>query len=268
MSTPKVVIILVAYEPDRAMLRNWSEAVSQGVPLRIWDNTPHAFDGWKDFPNLNVDSAGHNMGLGPAIKCLLTKLHAEKHGDTALYFDQDADWSVDTYQWVMAKNQVSLWNQEADTHRLVGLRGGKQPANLIGARTMFTNGMMLPVGPTLELMNRYDPYFLECVDYQLCYKAKVSGWHLFRLDGCPHLFHDAVNPYMEIKIGAKFYRKRIYPRSRNHRFLLNLLALAFETILRFDFVYLWVFLRNVLTHVTYRTWFNAIWHLRPSVRQI
>jgi len=267
MNSPEVGIIMVAYSPNTSMLSSWSEAVRQGVPLRIWDNTPQGFGGWMDYPNLVVYSSGSNIGLGPAIKCLLTKLQAESQWVNALYFDQDADWSALTYRWVvevMKKNSMGLGSKSP---QLIGIRGGPHPTNPVKVRTMFTNGMIFPVGPVLKLMNRYQPYFLECVDYQLCYKANLSGWSLFQIDGCPELFHDASRPFLELKIGSNIYRKRIYPPGRSRRFLLNLGALSMEALFRFDFNYLWVFLRNVLTHLAYRTWFDALWYLRPSVRQ-
>lgn len=271
MNPMNLVVVLIAYYPDRDALKAWSEAAQRGVPLRIWDNTPGGCQVQDEFPSLEFLGTGHNLGVGPALKRLLNELQEQGLWDKALYLDQDAEWTITTYQWAAALHDSLLIDLEKDNNALVGLCGGcRSDGNqkaLAPVRIMMTNGMIFPIKETAALLNTYNPFFMECVDYQVCYRAKLRGWALFVAQGCPDLKHDPTRPSIAWSNGIRTFHKRIYPSGRGRRFLLNLAVLALHAFSRLNFPYLWVFLRNILTHVAYRTWFDAVWYLRASGRQ-
>jgi hypothetical protein len=271
MKPMKLVVILVAYYPDRESLVLWSKALQQGVPLRIWDNTPGGCRYKDEFTTLAFMGTGDNLGLGPALQRLLNALRLEGHWDKALYWDQDACWTFASYQWAIALHETLPDDLGCGNKILVGIQGGKVPdsssSRLVPVRILMTNGMVVPLTESEVLLSSYRPFRMECVDYQLCYKANLIGWVLYAAFGCPDLEHDPTQPSLVWSNGARNFHKRIYPEGRSRQFLLNLAALSLHAASRLKFIYFGVFLRNLLTHLAYRTWFDVVWCLRPSGRQ-
>ncbi len=271
MNKVNLVVVIIAYYPEREALLGWSKAVKQGAPVRIWDNTPGGCLFKDEFPTLEFLGTGVNLGVGPALQNLLTYLQHEGLWDKALYWDQDAQWTFESYQWALTLHSQYSAELYSYNNIILGLQSRKASESisprLSSIRIMMTNGMVFPIQHSVDLLNSFTPYFLECVDYQICYRASLHGWALVTAYGCPGLKHDPTLPSLVWSSGSKFYRKRIYPLGRSQQFLLNLTALAFAALTRRNLPYLRIFLRNILTHIAYRTWFNALWYLRPSGRQ-
>ena len=271
MTKGELINLIIAYYPEREALIGWSKAVQQGVPLRIWDNTPGGCKFKEDFPDLIFLSKGVNLGVGPALRELLNELHQEGLWDKALYWDQDAQWTYQTYQWALALHRKFPAELDSNNKILLNLRaevsGGNFTPGLVPTRLMMNNGMVLPVRQGMDLLSSFTPYFMECADYQICYRANLQGWKLMTAYGCPELQHDPTRPSLVWSKGSRTYHKRIYPKGRSSQFLLNLGALALDALRRRNIPYLRIFLRNILTHLAYRAWFNGLWYLRPSGRR-
>lgn len=271
MNKGDLINIIIAYYPEREALSGWALAVQQGAPLRIWDNTPGGCRFKDEFPALVFQGKGVNLGVGPALRLLLNDLLEEGLWDKALYWDQDAQWTYATYQWALALHRKFDNDLSANNKILLSLQAGANgetfPPGLVPTRLMMNNGMVLPVGQGVSLLSSFTPYFMECTDYQICYRASLQNWTLMTAYGCPELKHDPTQPSLVWSNGSKTYRKRIYPKGRSPQFLLNLAALALNALTRRNLPYLRIFLRNILTHIAYRTWFNALWYLRPSGRR-
>ena len=271
MNQGNLINIIIAYYPEREALLVWSKAVQQGAPLRIWDNTPGGCRFKDEFPSLMFKGNGVNLGVGPALRLLLNDLLEEGLWDKALYWDQDAQWTYATYQWALALHQKFDAALNSHNKTLLSLQAGKAgekvPLQPVPTRLMMNNGMVLPVLQGMNLLRSFTPYFMECTDYQLCYKASLHGWTLVTAYGCPELKHDPTEPSLAWSMGSKIYRQRIYPKGRSSQFLRNLAALALNALIRRNLPYLRIFLRNILTHILYRAWFNALWYLRPSGRR-
>ena len=182
MNQGNLINIIIAYYPEREALSRWALAVQEGAPVRIWDNTPGGCRFKDEFPSLVFLGNGVNLGVGPALRLLLNGLLEEGLWDKALYWDQDAQWTYATYQWALALHQKFDNELNANNKTLLSLQAGKAgetyPLELVPTRLMMNNGMVWPVRQGAALLRSFTPYFMECTDYQICYRASLQGWTL------------------------------------------------------------------------------------------
>lgn len=244
---PTFCICIVTYCPSDICIQRIHQ-LRDKWPVWIFDNTPNGKLYLESSEMVRVFRTGNNEGLGYAMNFLLTVVN--KFGiDCALYFDQDTQYSAVSIEWIsewMVKNAAllnafPLLNFLPDNRRI----NTELACQIVNPVKLLINSGSLYYLPKLKNLGFHNKnWFLECVDFEFCFRLAQRGYGIAHVTGCPDLDHLSEQPTGD--------KHRLYPMKRSFFFILKLLQLSFRALVFGPREYSWIFARNVITHVIHQ----------------
>jgi rhamnosyltransferase len=246
-----MALTTVAYHPEPALFGRLSSALALGIHVWMFDNTPGGSMGIAPLmnePHFHLLHHNHqNKGLGMAMQELMLSAAAAGY-DALLYFDQDTLFEPRTLQWILA------WLQGRGLPAYAAVQFTSEQAVVVPAvaplhpKTLLINSGCLFVAANLKALGGHDPaFFVEAVDYKFCLDAVHKGYQLAQVPTAPGIDHTSLQPAERRQWLGKTYTFRIYPHPRRWQFTISLLRLAFTAATRRQWLYCYVFLRNIGT---------------------
>jgi GT2 family glycosyltransferase len=207
---------LVIYYPEISLLKRIEQMVNLGFNVYVFDNSPFVASNSliiQDNPCINYLTAGKNVGLGYSLTTLCATAYA--HGFTQLLFlDQDTGISTQTLEYITNFHQtVPIESQQQYAAMVFNGQTASEYAVeevclAISSGSLFNLKVLQQVGWHNE------NFFVDCVDYELCLRARRYGFKIGLIRNTPDFDHVTEQPDQTFHLLGKQLLVRRYSTTR------------------------------------------------------
>lgn len=210
--TTGMCIGLVLYNPDQSIIDFIDSISCTGVPTYIFDNSPSSRFQQLQTININYETAGQNLGLGHGLVSICKRAYNDGM-ESLIFFDQDTNFTNNTINFIKNFTSENL-HLKKDYSSITFNNKGKQPSNqdvilAINSGTLFFLENLRKIG-------WHNPsFFVDCVDYEYCFRARQSRFKLMECSCAPEFDHlQSQDADLIGLFGKKFSLFRRYSRQR------------------------------------------------------
>ncbi len=190
--------IIVLYNPDLDILdKNIESIINQIDALWIVDNTPNQniYSRFNNFSNVIYIPLGHNMGIAGAQNVAIKEII--NNGYDFIYFlDQDSISPKDIVSrlkqkfYCLLKEDILVggigprpFNREQGQKYLGSIKRGIPVGNgLSEVSELINSGSMIPISVFSSSGLMDETLFIDGVDHEFCWRARVKGKYRFFID--------------------------------------------------------------------------------------
>lgn len=207
---------LVLYHPEESLLKRIEQMVTLGFRVYVFDNSPfdatysHAI---QSNPNISYLTAGKNVGIGYSLSTLCATAYA--HGfQQLLFLDQDTGISGRTLEFIETFNQ-SLPSDIQQEYAVLVFSGRTAADHSVQeVRLAISSGSLFNLHLLRQIGWHNEKYFVDCVDYELCVRARRSGFRVGLIKNTPDFDHVTEQPDQTLNLFGKKLLVRRYSASR------------------------------------------------------
>lgn len=190
------IIGLILYHPEESLLKRIDQMINLGFRIYVFDNSP--FDSkfncdMRENPNIFYLTAGENVGIAFSLSTLCATAYA--HGyQRLLYLDQDTGVSPQTFEFIeeFSKSLSASIQKQYAALVFSGSPGAdkciQEVSLAIGSGSLFNLEALRQIG----WHNKN--YFADCVDYELCIRARRRGLKIGLIKNTPDFDHVTEQP--------------------------------------------------------------------------
>jgi len=207
---------LVLYHPEESLLKRVDQMVNLGFRVYVFDNSP--FDARysraiQNNPNISYLTAGKNVGIGYSLATLCATAYA--HGFLRLLFlDQDTGISVRTLEFIETYPQSFPTDIEQQYAALVFSGHLAVDHSVEDVRLAISSGSLFNLSALKQIGWHNENYFVDCVDYELCLRARRCGFKIGLIRNTPDFDHVTEQPDQTLKLFEKKLLVRRYSATR------------------------------------------------------
>jgi rhamnosyltransferase len=216
LASPDYAIGLVTYYPEESLLKRINLMEELGFKVYIFDNSAFAADYSRVIqtdPNCTYLTAGKNVGIGFALAtlCATAFAHGYQH---LLFLDQDTGISRKTLEFINASHK-SLSIITLQKYALIAFNGQiSADSTLQEVRLAISSGSLFNLPLIKKIGWHNHRYFVDCVDYELCVRARRYGLKIGLIKNTPDFDHVTEQPDQSITVLGKQVLVRRYSLSR------------------------------------------------------
>jgi GT2 family glycosyltransferase len=207
---------LVLYHPEESLLQRVTQMVDLGFKVYVFDNSPFVAPYSRtiqDKPTVTYLTAGKNVGIGYSLTTLCATAYA--HGYPQLLFlDQDTGISAQTLEFIETFYR-SLPTDLLQQYAALVFNG--QPAAeraVQEVRLAISSGSLFNLNVLQQIGWHNESYFVDCVDYELCLRARRSGFKIGLIRNTPDFDHVTEQPDQTLNLFGKQLLVRRYSATR------------------------------------------------------
>ena len=233
--TPRTdyAIGLVIFHPEENLFRRIDQMIQLGYKVYVFDNSPDDdkyTKAIKKNPAIYYMTAGKNVGIGYSLSTLCATAYA--YGDQKLLFlDQDTGISTRTLDFIDKYPKTLPIETERQYAALV-FKGDSSPIHeLTEVSLAISSGSLFNLPCLKQIGWHNEKYFVDCVDYELCVRARRCGFKIGIIDNTPDFDHVTEQPDRSINIFGKQLLFRRYSAARIKDALHAYLKLIFGGLL-------------------------------------
>ena len=189
--------------------------VNLGFRIYIFDNSPFAAkcsQVIKDNSGVDYLTAGKNVGIGYSLSTLCATAYA--HGYPRLLFlDQDTGISEKTLEFIDAFS-LSVQDKINQHYAAIVFNGSPADIHVIQeVRLAISSGSLFNLAALKHVGWHNEKYFVDCVDYEFCLRARRRGYKIGVVKNTPDFDHVSEQPDRSISIlGKQVLVRRYSPR--------------------------------------------------------
>jgi len=213
---PDYAIGLVLYHPEESLLKRVDQMIELGFRVYVFDNSPFEGNCSSSFhgrQNIIYITAGKNVGIGYSLSTLCATAYADGC-QRLLFLDQDTGISHQTLEFISAFSN----SMPVDHHLQYAFfvfSGDLEPDDDVqDVRFAISSGSLFNLAVLEDIGWHNEKYFVDCVDYEICLRARRSGFRIGRVRNTPDFDHVTEQPDQEIKLFGKRLLVRRYSASR------------------------------------------------------
>lgn len=207
---------LVLYHPEERLLKRLDLMIELGFRVYMFDNSPfetsHNYRIQKD-KGIVYLTAGKNVGIGYSLSTLCATAYS--HGyERLLFLDQDTGISAETLEFIEDFQRCvshEFTNQYAAL--VFNGRAGKDQT-IEEVRFAISSGSLFNLTALKKIGWHNESYFVDCVDYEFCVRARYHGFKIGSVKGAPDFDHISEQPDRPFKIFGKLILVRRYSATR------------------------------------------------------
>jgi rhamnosyltransferase len=245
----------VVYFPTREFIERLDFLVGQGYSIYIFDNSPEC-----DLVRCSVRgkervryiTAGKNLGLGVGISAICANAYYDAK-TFLLFFDQDTAFSAETLDHVSAFIEHWRGCQSGKQYLVVAFDSREanenKPYDVQDVDLVISSGSLFTLDRLHDIGWHNEKYFVDGVDYELCYRARRAGYGIGRCGGTPGFDHVSEQPDRQFRVGNKSYPLRRYSKSRVLDSIRAYLRLSGRSLVDLDFLFLFRISRSFLIYM-------------------
>ena len=207
---------LVVYHPEESLLKRVDLMVNLGFRIYVFDNSPTFFretSPLQDHPDICYLTAGKNVGIGLSLSALCATAHAHGHKNL-LFLDQDTGISAKTLEFI-ENFHLSLATDIQQTYSTIVFSGHPAAEHTVQeVRLAISSGSLFNLAALRQIGWHNERYFVDCVDYELCVRARRSGFRIGLVKNTPDFDHVSEQPDQTVKLFGKKLLVRRYPTAR------------------------------------------------------
>lgn len=206
----------VVYHPTENLINRKEQLVELGYRVYVFDNSP--FDAQysrvlQGNPNIDYLTAGKNVGIGYSLSTLCATAYAHGH-PRLLFLDQDTGISGQTLEFIETFSQSLSIDIQQQYAALVfnGLPGSSNSVQEV--RLAISSGSLFNLSILKQIGWHNEKYFVDCVDYELCVRARRYGFKIGLIRNAPDFDHVTEQPDQIIRLFGKQLLVRSYSATR------------------------------------------------------
>lgn len=207
---------LVIYHPEESVFKRIGQMVNLGYRVYVFDNSPNDdkyTQAIKNDPNIFYMSAGKNVGLGYSLSTVCASAYA--HGyQRLLFLDQDTGISGNTLEFI-GQYPSNLPIEVERLYAAVVFKGNSAPSHDLREVSLAISSGSLFNLPVLKHIGWHnEKYFVDCVDYEFCVRARRCGFKIGLIKNTPDFDHVTEQPDQVINVFGKQLLVRRYSAAR------------------------------------------------------
>jgi rhamnosyltransferase len=207
---------LVIYHPEESLLKRIDQMIDLGFRVYVFDNTPSDekyTQAIKKAPSIFYLTAGKNVGLGYSLSTLCATAYAHGH-QKLLFLDQDTGISGRTLDFIAAYPKI-LPNEIQQQYAALVFNGNPSTNHFITeVRLAISSGSLFNLQALSQIGWHNEKYFVDCVDYEFCVRARRCGFKIGVIKNTPDFDHVTEQPDQVINVFGKQLLVRPYSAAR------------------------------------------------------
>jgi rhamnosyltransferase len=207
---------LVIFHPAESLLKRVDQMVALGFHVYVFDNSPFGAQfsrAIQDKVNICYLTAGKNIGIGYALSTLCATAYA--HGYPRLLFlDQDTGISERTLEFIETFPQTLTTDFQQQYAALVFSGHPGTDHSVQEVRLAISSGSLFNLAALQQIGWHNVKYFVDCVDYELCVRARRCGFKIGLIRNTPDFDHVTEQPDQTLNFFGKQLRVRRYSTMR------------------------------------------------------
>lgn len=207
---------LVLYHPEDSLLKRIDQMVALGFQLYVFDNSPFGgqySQAMQKKPNIFYLTAGKNVGIGYALSTVCATAYANGH-QRLLFLDQDTGVSAQTLEFIEAFPQALAANLLQRYAALVFTGHPAADHSIQEARLAISSGSLFNLPALQQIGWHSEKYFVDCVDYEFCLRARRHGFKIGLINSTPGFDHVTEQPDQILHLFGKKLLVRRYSATR------------------------------------------------------
>ena len=213
---PDYAIGLILFYPEQSLLKKIDQMLELGFQVYVFDNSPFEGSCSRAIQNrqrIVYMTAGKNVGIGYSLSTICATAYA--HGyQRLLFLDQDTGISQQTLEFIGAYSK-SLPLDSDRQYALLGFSGDPAADHTVQeVRFAISSGSLFFLQVLEHVGWHNEKYFVDCVDYELCLRARRFGFSIGLVKNTPDFDHFTEQPDREIKFLGKRLLVRRYSSPR------------------------------------------------------
>ncbi len=207
---------LVIYHPEENLFKRIDQIIELGFGVYIFDNSP--FDekytkAIRGNHNITYLTAGKNVGLGYSLSTLCATAYAHDY-QKLLFLDQDTGISHSTLEFI-ARISATFSAEIQLRYAVIVFSGTPAPEKSVTeVRLAISSGSLFNLTVLRQIGWHNDNYFVDCVDYEFCVRARRCGFKIGNIKNTPDFDHVTEQPDKAINILGKQLLVRRYSATR------------------------------------------------------
>ena len=200
---------ITLYNPEKILFNRVEAMTSIGFKVYIFDNSPFIIEKGKNLPkitNVTYITAGKNVGIGYSLSTICATAYA--HGfQNCLFLDQDTVISNRTLQYI--EEYYKLMSNEKNKYAALVFSGeSHNNYSVQDVRLAINSGSLFNLSILKQLGWHSEKYFVDCVDYEFCIRARRSGYKIGIVKNTPDFDHMTEQPDRQLN----FFGKKVLVR--------------------------------------------------------
>ena len=187
MGMPKILVGIITYEPNIIRFaENIREIAKQIDDIVVVDNNSSNIEEIKKIYNKIIKNAS-NVGVAKALIQIME--YANEHGyDWVLTLDQDSVVMHDliekykSYIENYVDKSVAILTCLIKDRNFSDIQNEEQATDFIEVPYCITSGMLCNVQKYFKTSGYDETFFIDCVDFDLCYTFREFGYKIVRLN--------------------------------------------------------------------------------------
>ena len=207
---------LVIYHPEATLLNRVDQMIQLGFQVYVFDNSPfcsqfsHII---QNKPNINYFTAGKNVGIGYSLSTLCATAYAQGY-PRLLFLDQDTGISSKTLEFIYTFSQSLPLDIEQEFAALVFNNHFAIDDYIKEVRLAISSGSLFNLSALREIGWHSEKYFVDCVDYEFCVRARRCGFKIGLIRNTPDFDHVTEQPDQIFRLFGKQLLVRRYSPNR------------------------------------------------------
>jgi rhamnosyltransferase len=207
---------LVLYHPEASLLKRVELMVDLGFRVFVFDNSPFGAQHNQSIlnnPNIIYLTAGKNVGIGYSLSTLCATAYAHGH-PYLLFLDQDTGISRQTLEFIGEFSQSLPENIQQQYAALVFTGQQVADPSIRDVRLAISSGSLFNLSLLKQIGWHNERYFVDCVDYELCLRARRRGYKIGVIGNTPDFDHVTEQPDKKVRLFGKQLLVRRYSPTR------------------------------------------------------
>ncbi len=211
---------VVVYRSEPSLLQRLRCAIDADFDVYLFDNSPEdgTVRGFAEVnPRCHYNTCGKNLGLGVGISAVCSQ--AFYAGFAALlFFDQDTVFDAHTLAFVA---RFASLRQDMSRSYSAVVFNAKRGAPLADADVpirdvvmAISSGTMFFLSNLRKLNWHNASYFVDCADYEFCFKSELHGLKIAEVSCTPGFDHLSEQPDRTYRLLGRNHAVRRYSASR------------------------------------------------------
>lgn len=245
---------IVTYHPSNSLIERLKKIYD--YKIYIFDNSPEESSALRAISNVEYYHQKKNLGLGYGLFYLCSKAYYAKE-EEILFFDQDTIFSLETLSYI--KNYISENIDIRKKHSSVTFNNRSEtPCDK--ERILTINSGTVFFLENLKAIGWHNPsYFVDCVDYEYCFRARQKGYLLLEHRCTPGFNHIADQDAHLISFFEKKYSLlRVYSKNRVTGTIKSSISLIMKSLKSLDFLFFFHISRFLFIYVISQIIANAV----------
>jgi rhamnosyltransferase len=255
----KFAIGFVIYNPSVNLIQRINLALASGFALYIFDNSPQV--GFiREFIKSEVRckyiTCGKNVGLGYGISSVCAQAYYDSFR-ALLFFDQDTIFNVSTLLFI-DNFYGSHYNPDASYSSIVF---NDKKVNDLSVKSKYmikdvilsiSSGSLFFLDNVNKLNWHNHKYFVDCVDYEFCFKSNINKFKIGECSMTPGFDHVSEQADVKYKIFGKERMLRKYPLKRIFYTTVGSARLFFASIMKRNLQYSAAIIRSLVQYLNWQ----------------